>query len=151
MLVLHFGDLPEALLSGDEWFNFRTNKSCVTTDFGKRVIAGIDKAEVYDEYLIRKDGHGFPPERLAGGTKSLLILMFEDMVVDLAAMGDNCFPYLKEIADVKDIRMCTDHVRLLFKHGGFKELKIENSGFIAHSDMDMFHEWARLSFNGELG
>lgn len=150
MLNLHFGDLPEALLTGDGWFNNQMDFGCITTDFGRRVIASVDKAAVFSKNVLLKGDESFPPKRLARGTKYLMILMYTDKVVDLAAMGNNCFPFLREIADMKDIFMCTDSPRPLFRVGGFSEVKISNVNKIVHSDAELFDVFLDLRKEGVL-
>ena len=145
MLNLYFGDLEGALLSGNGYFDRQIDECCIETDFGKRVIKEIDGGEVYDRNLIiSKVLGGIPPERLSGGTKSLLILMNSDKIIDLASMGDNCLPFLADIAKVKDITVCTDTYRKIFKDSTLDKVHILNDDSIVYNDDEYFEKWGRL-------
>lgn len=146
MLNLYFGKLKGALLSGNGYFDSWVDESCIETDFGKRVIKEVDGGDVYDRNLIiSKVLGGIPPERLSGGTKSLLILMNTDKIVHLCAMGDNCLPFLADIAKVKDITVCTDYYRPIFKDSTLDKVHILNDDSIVYNDDEYFEKWARWS------
>lgn len=146
MLNLYFGKLEDALLSGNDYFNSWVDEKCIETEFGKRVIKEIDGGDVYDKNLIiSKVLGGIPSERLSGGTKSLLILMFDNKIMHLSAMGDNCLPFLADIAKVKDITVCTDYYRPIFKNSNLDKVHILNDDSIVYNDDEYFKKWARWS------
>ena len=85
-----------------EWFE---------NDFVKRVIKDIDKAEVlFEEALKDRWGHGMPTEHLSSGSKTLICIYYHpELRFNGSMMGDNCIPFLMEIAKEKDIRIWLEH------------------------------------------
>ena len=138
MLKIFIGKLDGALSSGNKYFNHVVDESCLLTDFGKKVVKEIDKSEVYGRNLnISPILGGIPPERLSGGTKTLLTLYSEDNVIfKLSAMGDNCLPFLADIAEIKDITLCTREFRPIFENSKLKEVLILNDNSIVRSDKE---------------
>ena len=149
MMRLYFGDLPDVLYSGNKYFDRVVDESCLETDFSKKVIKEIDNGVVYDRNLIISDVlGGIPPERLAGGTKSLLILMYTDQKMALSAMGDNCLPFLFDIGEIKDFTVCTKNLRPLFDNSNLKEVYIINVGIIVHNQKELYDSWVRCVIDG---
>ena len=64
----------------------------ILSDYAKRVIKEIDKSEVLGEHVILSPILGaIPPERLSGGTQTLIAAYFnKDKVYPLENLGDNC-------------------------------------------------------------
>lgn len=87
--------------------------------FGKTVVKEIDKSEVHGRNLVISPVLGsILPERLSGSTKTLLSLYSEDNVIfRLSAMGDNCLPFLADIARVKDIVLSSGKHQICLKVG----------------------------------
>ncbi len=146
MLYLHIGALQGYAVSGDGWFDMRVDENCLLTDFANRVVKGVDNSDIISSHLIESPILGaIPPSSLSGGTKTLLTIMFEDCVnFDLAAMGDNCFPYLKEICDSKDVYMCTDSFRDLFGVGGFEMVYVVNDNSTVDSSLELIEKVVRF-------
>ena len=134
MLKLYIGRLGNELYSSDDYFKNAVDTDCILTDFGRRVIKEVDKSEVFDRNVIISPVlGGIPPESLSGGTKALLTLYSEDDIVfRLSAMGDNCLPFLAEIAEKKDITLSTEEIRPLFNNSMLNEVYIMNDGSIVH-------------------
>ena len=87
-----------------EWFS---------SDFAKRVANSIDNVEYFgsgDVFISDKYG-AMPAKELSSGTKALLILANEENVlVSGDRMGDNCVPFLLELAEKKDIKITLCHL-----------------------------------------
>lgn len=150
MLKLYFGNLDGELYSGDGFFNSTVDEGVLLTDFGKTVVNEIDKSEVHGRNLIISPVlGGIPPERLSGGTKTLLSLYSEDNVIfRLSAMGDNCLPFLADIARVKDIVLSTSEFRPLFKNSSLDKVLILNDNSIVTNDKDLLLKSLKVVKNG---
>lgn len=140
MLNLYFGDLPSAKVTGDGWFDNCIDFDCITSDFGRRIIKKIQGSEVFDKNVtVHPIFGGQPPEKLAGGIKSLLLLYAsDDFIMDLASMGDNCLPFLADIASVKDITVCSDMIRPIFDNSSLDVVHIMNNDSYAHNSKEYF-------------
>lgn len=139
MIKLYFGHLDNELFSGNGFFNSTVDEGVLLTDFGKAVVKSIDNSEVYGRNLIISPIlGGIPPERLSGGTKTLLSLYSEDNVIfRLSAMGDNCLPFLADIAKIKDITLSTSEFRPLFRNSSLDKVLVLNDNSIVTNDKDL--------------
>lgn len=118
MINIKFGVLPDALQSGDGYFDNWLDEEVLETDFAKRVVREIDKSELVSKRLVQSPVLGsIPVSDISGGAKSLIILMFTDKIMELEALGDNCFPLLFEIGKQKDITLSMEAYRDLFGSG----------------------------------
>jgi hypothetical protein len=149
MLNLYFGNIRNAILSGDSYFEARVSNSIVESELGKKIIKYIDKGEVIskDNIIIPVIG-SVSPNRLSGGTKSLLSLLDNpDLILDLACMGDNCFFMLYELVNYysnTDICVCSDSYRPLYENGYKGNIFVKNSEKIVTSASELYDEWGRL-------
>lgn len=142
MLNLYFGDLEGAMRSGNTFFDFGVDFECITTDFAKKVIEGVEGGHVYNKNIIEHDLHdAYTPRDLSGGVKSLLILENTDKVMYLSCMGDNCIKYLSDICKHKDITLCSDTFRHLYRNGYVGQVRILNTGAVVDNDEDYIREY----------
>lgn len=104
------------------------------------ITEGRDPAEVMFE-------RGQSYLELAGGTHSLMLMQHLDKLFDFARMGPNCYKYLMEIADTKDLRVGVDHSYYEFNDEITKgrEIYIENTGTITASTGELFRIGARFT------
>lgn len=83
-------------------------------DFVRKVIKTIDKSEVIGTGIsinIYNDVLGnFPPQNLSSGCKGLILLYQDDVKINGDRLGDNCIPFLLEIAEQKDITISLSHM-----------------------------------------
>lgn len=147
MLTLKFGSIDKAFLSGDSYFDAWVDESVIETDFGKEVIGQIEKGIVHSsQCIVIPVIGGIPPERLSGSTKTLLTLYSDNSkVFNLSALGDNCFKLLAHLAEMKDIRLCTDTFRDMYSKGFYGDILIENSGNIITNDNSLLEEWIKAN------
>lgn len=140
MLNLYFGFLKSAKRSAI--FDVIYKPSWIMSDFSRRVIKEIDKCEVIDRNLIKSPVLGMiPPSRLSGGSKVLMVMRFSDTIVSLDSMGANCYKFLKEICDIKDVITCASNYYSLFLNGGFTAIRIINSNRVVTEPIEMFHDY----------
>jgi len=139
MLHLIFGYPSKALRTHRNYIGSRfLDKKCMLDEFSKRVVKEIDKTETITSGAFYSPVLGDISLRdLSGGAQFLIILNNTNEIVPLEFLGDNCFPFLKEIADRKDITVCSGGVRNLFKNGGFTEIHIVNDDTIITEPLDL--------------
>ena len=93
---------------------FRRNKKpwWFENDFVKKFLKAIDRCEVlFEEALKDEAGHGISTEMMSTGCKTLCSIYYntEDIIFYGSAMGDNCIPFLMEIARHKDVNIFLEH------------------------------------------
>ena len=130
----------------DSRVTFRQNKKpeWFEDDFVKRFLKEVDNTEVlFEEALKDYKGRGISPEMISTGCKTLCCAYFLDGPIYGTLMGDNCVPFLMEIAKKKDITMMIEHfMEIPDKY--FKELKISVQGKPCDSEdeyADRYCEW----------
>ena len=88
------------------FFNYWT-KDWLNSDFGRRILTEVEGKDlsgyedVEDALLFR---HRLRPDDLSMGVKNLFLCKFMDGINRCVMMGPNCYPYLMDIADEKDVR-----------------------------------------------
>ena len=112
MLRIFFGDMPEAIYNTSLYFDNTYEDEWFEDEFAKRVIKKIDKSVVLGPHAIESPVLGvISPERLAGGTKTLLLMRnFPDMVFNASTCGDNCAKFIMEIAKSKELTINLRHI-----------------------------------------
>lgn len=112
MLKIVFGDMPEAIYNTSVYFDNTYEESWLLDDFAAKVIQKIDKSKVLGAYAIESPVLGvIPPEKLAGGTKTLLLMKnCPDMIFNASTCGDNCAKFILELAKSRDLTINLRHV-----------------------------------------
>lgn len=87
-----------------EWFQ---------DEFVQRFLKEIDGTTVlFEEALKDKFGHGISTEMMSTGCKTLCCIYFnrnDNLIFYGTAMGDNCYPFLLEMARTRDIKIFLEH------------------------------------------
>ena len=137
MLNIIFGDCPDAIYSTSVYFNNTYEDEWLTDDFAKKVIKSVDKSVVLGPHAIESPVLGvISPERLAGGTKTLLLIKNKpDMIFNASTCGDNCAKWILKIAEDRKVVINLRHM-MDFGKGEFK-IKILNNNIIAHNMLDL--------------
>ena len=142
MLKVYFGNNEKALRSGDGYFDNWLDDDCLETEFAKEVVREIDKSELISKNLVQSPVIGaVPPKFLSGGAKSLLILRFSDVEMNITAFGENCYPYIIKISKEKDITICSNNAFRIFERGDLDSMLILNDGSFIHSDDELIQKW----------
>lgn len=112
MLNIIFGDCEESIYNTDVFFDNTFDSEWLNDEFAKKVIYAIDKSEVAGPNAINSPYLGvIPPEKLAGGTKTLLLIRnLPDMIFNASTCGDNCAPFILELAKDRDITINLRHL-----------------------------------------
>ena len=112
MLNIYFGDMPEAIYNTEVYFMNVYDDEWIVDDFAKEVIKRVDKSEVLDSQAIKSPVLGvISPERLSGGTKTLLLMKnMPDKVFNASTCGDNCAKYILKLAKERDLTINLRHL-----------------------------------------
>ena len=141
MLNLYLGKNKDSIYPAGGYFRTWIEYDVLTEDFPKKVIKEIDKSDVVGSQLIISPVLGpISPDRISGGSKALIILYCTDCIMDIDSMGENCYPYLAELADSKDISISMDHIVNLYNHGFRGKIHILNNDNIVDNGKDLVLE-----------
>ena len=148
MLKIWFGkmsDNPNYVYSTSLYFNYNYEDTWIISDFGRSVIKDIDRSDVVAEGVINSPvlGH-IPPEKISGGTKTVLLMKFDEegKIFNASTCGDNCSKWIQKIAEEKDLTIRLGHIM-----GFTAPFKIEvlNTGKIVTNMEDLIMEgWNQL-------
>ena len=111
MLRIHFGALPEEIYNTEIYYENQYEKEWVMDEFAKKVIRDIDASEVVAPDVIRNEIFGtFGSTELSAGVKTLLLIRnVKNKIFIISNCGDNCAPYLLELAKDRDIKVTLHH------------------------------------------
>ena len=135
MLNIYFGDNEDSIYNTDVYFDNSYESSWLIDDFAKRVIKTIDKSEVIGANAIDSPFLGvISPEKLSGGTKTLLLIKnMPDKVFNASTCGDNCAGFILKLAKENDITINLRHL-MDFGNRHFKARVLNDDTIV--SDMD---------------
>ena len=130
MLNIFFGDMENVIFNTSVFFDNTYQDSWFQDDFTKRVIKDIDKGEILGPNCVTTKILGpIPPTKIAGGTKTILLMKFDnDHIFNASTCGDNCAKWILKIAKDKDLTINLRHI-MNFGKKDFTA-KILNSGKI---------------------
>lgn len=112
MLNIFFGDMADAIYNTSVYFNNTYEDEWLTDDFAREVIKRIDRSEVAGPHAITSPVLGvIPPERLSGGTKTLLLMKnVPDKVFNASTCGDNCAGFILKLARERELTINLRHL-----------------------------------------
>lgn len=146
MLKINVGfDFKEDCITTIDGYFFQyKKKDWFNTEIVKKIIKGIDNTiAVKDEYLESPVFGGMSPERLSTGCKAVILMAMTDAHIYATRCGDNCVPYILEVAKIKDVEITLHHC-MRFPEDGWEALIIE-TGKIVRSRKEFVHEYYKIS------
>lgn len=134
MLTVIYGDVSSSIYNTSVYFKNTYEPEWLESDLARAIIRDIDSSEILSGECISSPVLGqIPPERLSGGTKTLLLILNEpEKIFNASTCGDNCAKWILEIGRQKDITINLRHVMGFGKDTEF-EIKVQNGGEIVHS------------------
>ncbi|MDE5755294.1 MAG: DUF4869 domain-containing protein [Oscillospiraceae bacterium] len=141
MLRVYFGDHPKEIYNTSVYFNNSYQDQWLSDLFARELIRKIDCSEVVDSNVIRNSVLGsFPPTKLSGGVKTLLLLYFEpkSKIFNISTCGDNCAKYILKIAEEKDITVTLHHAMYFGKHFQLKVINEKRRKVISDPEEFLF-------------
>lgn len=143
MLNLHITqEFPEGCITLiDRYFNRHKKKEWFNREDVKQIIKGIDNTiAVKDEYLESPVYGGMSPDRLSTGCKATILLaVLDNPHIYGTRCGNNCVPYILDIARNKDIAMTLHHC-MEFPVSGFEAYIVEKD-VIVNTRKDFINEF----------
>lgn len=100
-----FRDREGFILFPNPYFDVDYEENWLSDSFGRKVIETIDRIKLGSDVLHSLLEAGMHPEDLCTGTKNLLLCKHVDKLNHMSKMGENCYPFLLDIADTKDVHM----------------------------------------------
>lgn len=146
MLKVYVGEKPGSLGKPDAWFDINLNKTCLLSDFSKKVILDIDKSEVFDKnVVISPIFGGMDITKLSTGVKNLILAKYHpELVINWRYMGRNCLPDLFKIANEVDIEVSAGCYYDPYSYGYSGSILIVNNGKIVDNGNDFFDAYFDL-------
>lgn len=139
MLHLYFEPLsklikrPEFIRYPSDYFDGVWELDWISDSFGRSVIESIDQVELGDDVVFSLLKAGLRVEDLCTGTKNLLLCKHLNKLNRITMMGENCFPFLMDIAESKEVYMgCSNTV--FFKDYDLKGRKVHFVNIDAYAD-----------------
>lgn len=141
MLRVHFGKnpLPNEILNVDLTFDLNVENDWLNTEFAKRVIKEIDNSvHVKDGYIESPFWGAMSPDKLSTGCKNVLLMKFypDPVVFYGTKCGNNCLPFVLEIAREKDLDIHFQHL-MKFPEDAYFDAYIVNEDKMVHSSFEV--------------
>lgn len=122
--------------------------SVFETDFSKRILmefSGVSKVLSYNNF-VRRDGSYLGVADVSLDAKALIIMKYTDRIVDVACCGDDCNKVIAEIADEKDLTVCTTRYFNPFKLCDLKEVLVLNNNRVYTSNFEFTSDYDIVEF-----
>ncbi len=147
-------DCPDLILYPSAVFDLAHDDTWLDHPFSRMVISDIQRFDVTDQSTSTRRlllEHGLHPEDLATGTKNLLCCKFleEGYKCRMSMMGENCYKYLMDIADERDICGVVT-TTIFFEDSDLKGRPVlfVNSGVTVTTSRQFTHEMIMLQGSG---
>ena len=146
MLKIHFGRdvFPNEIMDVNGIFDICYENAWLDTDFAKRVIRGIDNTDhIKGGYLESPFWGAMSPDKLSTGCKNVLLMKFYNKPGRIfygTKCGDNCTPYILEIAAEQDLELHLQHAMCFPEDIEFTAYVVENNKYI-HSSVEVIEEY----------
>lgn len=141
--IWYCGGNAEVLTDAPNYFNNVVEDAWLEDPFVKEMIKDVDNSEVIGPHLIESPVLGpIPPSKLSGGVKVLILLLKDDtFIYNISNCGDNCAPWIIEIAKKKDLTVYLEHI---MDFGSCKDLEVDfkilNTGKTVTNTVDYVNE-----------
>lgn len=122
-------------------FEFLFDKMWLEEDWIRRELMDVEKFPPDVPPLEELLNRNLTFMGLAGGTRTLLLARNTDYIIDFSRMGGNCYPYLMEIADMRDVTVGMTRLYAEFDDNVIKgrTIKIVNNGKLVNSAHDVWN------------
>lgn len=101
------------IMDSRPYFQYAKRPEWFEDDFVKKFLKDIDNTEVlFEEALKDYRGRGISPLMISTGCKTLCNIYFDvnsEHIFFGSQLGDNCLPYLVEIASKRDVTILLEH------------------------------------------
>lgn len=139
MLRIYYGDLVDEnyIFNPDSFFNNTYEDAWMADPFTVEMVKDIDGSVVVGPRLIDSPFLGpIPTERLSGGVKALILMLFDNRhIFNASACGNNCAPWILKIGHKKDLLIRLGYL-MDFGNDPF-EIEIANLGVVVRSKREL--------------
>lgn len=120
------------------FFNNTYEDDWITDPLSIEMIKDIDQSDVISPRLIDSPFLGpIPPERIARGTKALILMKHDDKhIFNASVCGDNCAKWILRIGQEKEDLLIRLGYLMDFGEQPF-EIEIDNLGLIVHNRLEL--------------
>ena len=138
MLNVIFNEPEDLIYNTDVYFDNVYEDKWLTDDFAKRLIKSVDKSTVVSGQSINSPYLGvISPEKLSGGVKTVILLKnCKGEIFNASTCGNNCAPFILEIAAKEDITIYLEHL-MNFGKKHF-DIRIINEDVVVHNMKEFF-------------
>ncbi len=142
MLSIIYGEIEDKkyIFDPDTFFDNTYEDEWIVDELSVKMIKDVDQSDVIGPHLIESPFLGpISVEKLSGGVKTLILVNNDQgHIFNASACGDNCAKWLLVIGQMKDV---TVRLGYFMDFGdGEIEVRIVNTGFIAHSSKELDYE-----------
>lgn len=150
MLKLIFGrnhvDEEKFYLDSRIYFKKHKKPEWFSDPFVQKFLKEIDGSTVlFEEALKDYRGRGISTEMISTGCKTLCCIYYtnDGTIFYGSLLGDNCIPFLVEIAEQKDVILVLEHYLDFPEEVFSKNLLVDNNGILYTQDTydDAYDEW----------
>ena len=141
MLNIKFKVTENTLFKISDYFNLNFETEWLKNPLVRQMIKAVDKSEVIGDRVIDSPVFGtMSPMELSGGVKGLILMIYEpEKEYYGSAFGDNCAPWILEIAKLHDINIAFEHI-MEFPNTSNLNIHIINSGKIINTMKELVYE-----------
>lgn len=140
MLRIHFGPLEGQIKRPDTYLDNTFDPEWFQDPFVKEICKGIDGTIAHSAYQMENPIFGpINVRMLSTGCKNTILAYETDRIIPATHMGDNCAPFVWEIAKRKDLTITLEYVMDFSKCEGFSAF-IMNSNKMVNSYEDYLFE-----------
>ena len=141
MLRVKFRVTENTFFKISDYFNLNFETEWLKHPLVKRMIRDIDKSEVIGDRVIDSPVFGTMSQmELSGGVKALILMLFEpDKEYFGTACGNNCAPWILEIAKIHDVSIALENI-MEFPDIENLNIYIVNSGKVVNTMRDFVNE-----------
>lgn len=137
MIYVYPGDMVDFDYSFEEIFNDHYKPEWFAHPLVVKMLKEIDHVDYTPFGLRHEDGFNVLPERIAGGTKMLINMLFDTEHVHWeTACGDNCLPFILMINDIHDVKLKFTHVPDPHRWGKDFDATFVDRNIITHNVKD---------------
>lgn len=105
MLNIWYGEPGDRVLTNpDRWFK-NGGKRFLNTEFSKNLIRSIDSCRYISNDVVDSKYLGVVvSDKISSGSKAIMCMLYEEnKLVKLAYLGENMYPYLAYVSNIKDV------------------------------------------------
>ena len=137
--------VPKTVLDSRVYFRYNKQPEWFEDDFVKRFLKAIDGTTVlFEEDLKDFRGHGISTEMISTGCKTLCCIYYHPELIFFGTlMGDNCYPFIIDLARQRDITLLLEHYAELPEEA-FEEGLVYSNGVLMKEYFDYdcaFSNW----------